>query len=170
MNRILNNKLVGQVGEHLLSAKLGMMGFYASPYAGNVPSFDVTAVDAETLNSQVLQVKTSTTNTLVQSAICKWIETEVDETGLYSFGKQKDLIHPQMVWVLINIQSEDLGKAKFYICTEKEIQKAHINRFVSWIEGHGYRRPKRGKSMQSILTTSDLSMFEENWTLIKKGI
>ena len=100
MSRILNNKLVGQVGEHLLSAKLGMMGFYASLYAGNPPSFDVTAVDSKTLLSQVLQVKTSTTTTLVHSEICKWIEADVDETGLYSFGKKKERLYPDMVWVL----------------------------------------------------------------------
>ncbi|MCC2615008.1 hypothetical protein LJ739_01975 [Aestuariibacter halophilus] len=168
MSRTLNNKLVGQVGEHLLSAKLGMMGFYASPFAGNVPTFDVTAVDAETLRSKIIQVKTSTTNTLAQSEISTWIETNVDDTGLYSFGEKRKLIHPKMIWVLINLPSKDLGSARFFICTEKDIQEAHINRFTTWIESHGYRRPKLGNSMHSILTITELSKFEDNWALITK--
>ena len=45
------NKLTGQIGEHLVSAMLGTMGFYASPYSGNVPGFDITAVNSETLQS-----------------------------------------------------------------------------------------------------------------------
>src|SRR3546814_7847659 len=63
------NKLTGQVGEHLVSAVLGTRGFYASPYSGNVPGFDVTAVESETLKSFPVQVKTSRSGSLVQSTI-----------------------------------------------------------------------------------------------------
>src|SRR5690625_1621868 len=40
----VNTKLTAQIGEHLVSAVLGAFGYYASPYSGNVPRFDVTAV------------------------------------------------------------------------------------------------------------------------------
>jgi len=166
LKKKINTKLVGQVGEHLLSAKLGMMGFYASPYAGNVPAFDVTAVNATTLESFVLQVKASTTDTLIQSEINKWIETQVDDTGLYRFGSEIPLNNPDMIWVAINLPNENLSHARFFLCNERDSQEAHINRFVNWIKSHGYRRPKRGKSMQSILTISDLSKFEDNWSIL----
>lgn len=55
-----SNKLTGQVGEHLVSAVLGTLGYYASPYSGNVPGFDVTAVHSESLKSFPVQVKAST--------------------------------------------------------------------------------------------------------------
>ena len=40
------NKLTGQAAEHLVCAELGRRGFIATPFAGNVPTFDVVAVDA----------------------------------------------------------------------------------------------------------------------------
>ena len=38
------NKLTGQVGEFLVCAELGRRGMFATPFAGNVPEFDVVAV------------------------------------------------------------------------------------------------------------------------------
>lgn len=168
MRHKLNNKLVGQVGEHLLSAKLGMKGYYASPYAGNVPAFDITAVNAETLESFVIQVKTSTTNTLLQSDIDKWIETDIDETGLYSFGRLKELTNPDMIWVAVNLNDDNLHETRYFLCREYEIQKAIVERFVTWIKGHNYRRPKGGKSTQAILKIEDMLPFEDNWAILDR--
>ena len=43
MSTGIRNKLTGQIGEHLVSAILGTMGYYASPYSGNVPGFETMA-------------------------------------------------------------------------------------------------------------------------------
>jgi hypothetical protein len=37
----LSNQLTRQIGEHLVVAKLGRMGYVASPFVGNVPLFDI---------------------------------------------------------------------------------------------------------------------------------
>lgn len=34
-----NSQLTRQIGEHLVLAKLGRLGYSASPFAGNVPQF-----------------------------------------------------------------------------------------------------------------------------------
>ena len=73
----VSNKLTGQIGEHLVSAVLGSLGYYASPYSGNVPGFDITAVHSQTLKSFPVQVKTSTRGALVQSTIDKWCEHSI---------------------------------------------------------------------------------------------
>jgi hypothetical protein len=39
-----SSKLTGQVGEFLVCAELGRRGILATPFAGNVPEFDVIAV------------------------------------------------------------------------------------------------------------------------------
>jgi hypothetical protein len=39
------NKLAGQIGEYLVCAELGRRGLIATPFAGNVPTFDVLATD-----------------------------------------------------------------------------------------------------------------------------
>jgi hypothetical protein len=38
-------QLTRQIGEHLVAAKLGRHGYVASPFAGNVPMFDLMAAD-----------------------------------------------------------------------------------------------------------------------------
>ena len=41
----LSTQLTRQIGEHLVAAKLGRMGYLAAPFAGNVPMFDLLAAD-----------------------------------------------------------------------------------------------------------------------------
>ena len=41
----LSTQLTRQIGEHLVAAKLGRMGYVAAPFAGNVPLFDLLAAD-----------------------------------------------------------------------------------------------------------------------------
>jgi hypothetical protein len=40
-----DTQLTRQIGEHLVAAKLGRLGYIASPFAGNVPLFDLLAAD-----------------------------------------------------------------------------------------------------------------------------
>ena len=40
-----SNQLIRQIGEHLVVSKLGRLGILATPFAGNVPDFDVLASD-----------------------------------------------------------------------------------------------------------------------------
>jgi hypothetical protein len=49
-------QLTRQIGEHLVVAKLGRLGYIASPFAGNVPEFDVLIAD-EKGHSIPIQVK-----------------------------------------------------------------------------------------------------------------
>jgi hypothetical protein len=163
------NKLTGQIGEHLLSAKLGTLGYYASPYSGNVPGFDVIAVDAQSLKTVPIQVKTSNNNTLVHSTINKWIEVSNDEDGYYHFGKLLELPNPDIIWVMIRIQKNELSTARFFICSEAEIQKRIIKRFKAFMERHDYRRPGGGTSPQANLHLQDVEEFEDNWKLLKKS-
>ena len=41
----LSNKLAAQIGEYLVCAELGRRGYIATPFAGNVPTYDVLATD-----------------------------------------------------------------------------------------------------------------------------
>lgn len=163
-----HNKLIGQIGENLVAAKLGTLGYYASPYAGNVPGFDLTAVDSKTLSSFPVQVKCSTGNTLVHSQIDRWIETHIDSTGKYSFGELTKLEHPNMLWLMVNLPNGQIENARYFICHEADIQTLAVERFLAFIKRHNYRRPNGGTSKQAILSVRELHQFEDNWLLIDK--
>ena len=59
MSRGRNNQLTGQVAEHLVVAELGRRGPAATGFSGNIPTFDVLAVD-ENCRVVPIQVKAST--------------------------------------------------------------------------------------------------------------
>jgi len=52
----LSNQLTRQIGEHLVAAKLGRMGYVAAPFAGNVPLFDLLAATQFQFKSKPLTV------------------------------------------------------------------------------------------------------------------
>lgn len=93
----VGNKLTGQVGEHLVSAVLARLDYYAPPYSGNVPGFDVTAVHSESLRSFPVQLKTSSKGALVQSTIDRWCTHSIGEDNHQSIGVLKALKHPDLI-------------------------------------------------------------------------
>lgn len=163
-----SNKLTGQIGEHLVAAKLGCLGFYASPYAGNVPNFDITAVNSENLKTFPVQVKTSNANTLVHSQIDKWVEHSIDENNVQSLGSPLELSHPQVIWVVVQLQNRDISNARYFICHAHQIQNEIIKRYRDFMERHDFRRPHGGGSKQEILTLKEMEKFEDNWSIFKE--
>jgi hypothetical protein len=51
-----STQLTRQIGEHLVAAKLGRLGLFATPFAGNVPDFDLIVANGEG-KSTLVQVK-----------------------------------------------------------------------------------------------------------------
>ena len=160
------NKLTGQIGEHLVSAMLGTMGYYASPYSGNVPGFDITAVHSETLESFPIQVKTSNGGALVHSTINKWVEHHIDENNYQHIGDLLKLSNPNIIWVMVQIKNNELSSARYFICTETQIQKKIVERFNNFMKKHNFRRPGGGASPQAVLNVKDLLEFEDNWRIL----
>lgn len=163
------SKLTGQIGEHLIAAVLGTKGFYASPYSGNVPGFDLTAVNAATLESFPVQVKASNGGALLQNQITKWAEVTVDpDTGIQTLHGLKPLDHPNMIWIFVQI-GEDLVNNRFFICREKDVQRLQVDHYKQDMERKNWVRPKNPLSLHCALTIDDLSIFENNWLLLDEG-
>ncbi|MGE4319316.1 MAG: hypothetical protein AB7E96_10500 [Deferribacterales bacterium] len=159
-------KLTGQVGEFLVCAQLGTMGYYASPYSGNMPGFDVTAVNPTTLKSFPIQVKTSNTDTMLRTTIDHWIEYNIVDENKYQFGEKKKLKHPNMIWILVQLKENSIKEPVFFICTEQQIQDLVINGFVSYMNKNGGRGPRGGISPHATLSTEQLKDFKEKWNLL----
>lgn len=160
------NKLTGQVGEHLVSAILGTLGYYASPYSGNVPGFDITAVHADSLESFPVQVKTSTRGSLLQSTIDKWCVHGVDNQNRQHIGELKKLKHPNLIWIFVRVGGVNLNESRFFICTESDVQKKIVARYTAFMKRHDFRRPGGGASPQAVLNIKDLEEYEDNWRIL----
>ena len=163
------NKLTGQIGEHLVSAMLGTMGYYASPYSGNVPGFDITAVDSKTLQSFPIQVKTSNGGALIHSVINKWVEHRIEKDNYQHLGNMLKLPSPNMIWVMVRIENNELNTARYFICREEQIQAKIVKRYTRFMEKHNYRRPGGGASTQAVLNLNDMEEFEDNWIILNQN-
>ena len=128
--------------------------------------FDLTAVQSETLVSFPVKVKCNTAKTLVHSQIDRWIETHVDDSGIFSFGDLIQPEHPKMFWIMVNLPDVQIEKARYYLFNESTIQKLIVERFLVFIERHNYRRPNGGCSRPAILTVRELLEFEDNWAVL----
>jgi hypothetical protein len=71
-----NNKLAGQIGEHLVCAELGRRGLIATPFSGNVPAFDILAAD-DLCRTVPIQVKASRSDTWPSNAQ-DWMDISFD--------------------------------------------------------------------------------------------
>ena len=162
------NKLTGQIGEHLVAAKLGTMGILATPFSGNVPGFDISAVDPESGKTFVIQVKTSTANNPIRTTIDKWAEFHIDENGVQHVGKPLPLKNPKRIWVLVNVRDNDLTTARYFIGTETEIQKLLIEDYTRFLEKVGFKRPRNPNSTTLIPTIKAVESLEDNWKLLQE--
>ena len=162
----LSTKLTGQIGEHLVAAMLGSKGYYASPYSGNVPGFDITAVDSETLRSFPIQVKTSNGGSLLRTNIDKWVEFSVGKDKRQTLGDLLPRANPNIIWVIVWIKDSDISTARFFITTEGQIQKTLKVHYQAWLDDHDATRPRNHKSTQTMLTIKDLAQFEDNWEIL----
>lgn len=158
----LSTKLTGQIGEQLVSAVMETKGFYATPFSGNVPGFDLIATNAVTLESIPVQVKTSNNNTLVHSTINKWVDIEISKIGVQSLGKPVDLVYPNVIRIMVKLKNQDISTARFFIATSPQIQDVFIRSYRIMLTKHNDIRPRNPRTFHCALFMKDLAEFEDN--------
>ena len=152
-----DTQLTRQIGEHLVAAKLGRLGYIAAPFAGNVPLFDLLAAD---IRGYAIPIQVKAINgPSWQFRADSFLEIEIIEDVQHIKGKQK-LLNPDLVciFVLLNDDEQDV----FYILQLKDIQEQISKTYK------GGRRPKNPNSMHCAVWPKALEPFKGNWKLIEK--
>ena len=159
----LSNKVVGQAGEFAVCAQLGKLGFIATPFAGNVPGFDILAVD-EHLNCVPIQVKTSRSQTWITGDLDKYCDVK-HEGKKTILGEVKTAPYPDLIRVYVSLGAVGQND-RFFVLTEQTFYDAAVASFKSWFDMRGGERPRNPLSMHSAVDISVLEAFEDNWGLI----
>jgi hypothetical protein len=158
------NSLAKQIGEHLVCAELGRLGIIATPFAGNVPAFDVLATD-EQCRTVPIQVKATRGNNWLTNAQT-WMNLELDRnTGVQHDHGPAALMNPELIYVCVAISGSG-GHDRFFVLTQADIQKAVIAAYSQFMQGHGWKRPRKPDSFHCIYTMADIEQFKDNWPLI----
>jgi hypothetical protein len=160
------NKLTGQVAEHLVCAELGRRDLIATPFAGNVPAFDVVAVDAA-CNAVPIQVKATRGDNWPTDAR-DWMHLELDPaTGVQHYGGPRPLDAADLIYICVVLREPGDGQRdRFFVLTKADVQAACIASYTAWMAPKDWRRPRNPASFDCRYTVERIARFEDNWDLI----
>lgn len=162
-----SNKLVQQIGEFLVCAELAREGLLATPFAGNVPGFDLLVAD-ERHHAIAIQVKASRYPTWPGGDARNWMRLDFDgRSQRQSYQGPSRLPDPDLVYVCVAVSSNRSAPDRFFVLTAKQLQKILIRSHTSWMESVGWRRPRKPESYDCRWSIEDLEPYENNWALIK---
>jgi hypothetical protein len=160
-----NNKLTGQIGEYLVCAELGKRNLIATPFAGNVPAFDVLATD-EFCRTVPIQVKTTRGDNWPTDART-WMNIQFDEKTKTqnNLGRVK-IKNRDLIYVFVAIAPDDKSKDRFFILTKEQLQDVCIKRYSEWMDKRDWKRPRAPESYDCRFWIADVENYENNWKLI----
>lgn len=157
-----SNQLVRAIGEYATCTELARLGYITSPFAGNVPEFDLVASDAK-LRAIHIQVKA--TRSQWQFSAEKYIKIHLNPDDTQKVTGKVKLSTPNLIHVMVRV-GEDRGKDKFYLLTHRELQNLIYAGYKKNLKKHKGRRPKNPKSTHCTVSTDELYLYQNNWKLL----
>ena len=153
----LSTQLVGQVGEHLVTAELGRRGIIATPFAGNVPDIDILAfANGRTGHIQVKAIRGDSW----QFDIRKFLDVDLLKTRQRVNGKNKALDR-KILCIFVSL-GEGLGDDEFYLFR------------WGWLQDHffktykGRKLPKNIRSFHCAIWPKDMIRHKAKWRILEK--
>ena len=159
-------KLTGAVGEFLVAAELCRRNLVATPFAGNVPYYDIVG-SGEFGGHVAIQVKTATQQSWVFS-ITKFATIERDGKRQI-IGRIHDEPYPEIRYVMVKLgDGSDLDR--FFILTWHQLANAVVDSYRDYLNKHHGIRPKKPDSMRCALCIQAIEHFEDQWDSIMRLI
>jgi len=120
-------KLTGAVGEFLVAAELCRRGLLATPFAGNVPHYDIIA-SGQSGGHVAVQVKAINGHAW-QFDIRKFLDVQMDEDGKRQvLGAPRQEPFPELMCVLVVLKKT--GQYRFFILKWKELQNLVVRDYT----------------------------------------
>jgi hypothetical protein len=120
--------LTRQIGEHLVVAELGRQGIVATPFAGNMPGYDVVAL-TPTGQSIYIQVKAMNSGDWqLHAKQFLMIEYDRELNRQRNAGPRPPCVTP-LFFVLVKIIG--LGKDEFYVLPYSDIQRIVLEHYTA---------------------------------------
>lgn len=155
MKRGAKNQLARQIGEHLVVAELGRRDIIATPFAGNVPDFDLVAV-AQSGRAVPIQVKAIRGGSW-QFDARTFLQIEQDGDIQRVVALQR-LSNPSLWCIFVSLRPSEDDRDRFFIFRWRHLQKICADSY-----GTVVRRPRNPQSTHYAIWPKGLSRFEERW-------
>lgn len=156
-----STKLTGAVGEFLVAAELCRRGLLATPFAGNVPHYDIIA-SGQSGGHVAVQVK-AINRLNWQFDIRKFADVRLDGEH-QDVGQRKPEPFPDLICVLMVLK--ETAHDRFFVLEWKELQDILVRGHEAYLSKHGGIRPIKPDSFHCALRVEDVERFENQWCKI----
>lgn len=162
------NYLTKEAGEYIVAAELSRRGFVATTFTGNVPSYDIVAVDHRGGHALV-QLKAI--------AAASWQFT-VTQFADVVFDGSKQIVrgplpapYPDLICVMVQIAPADSPQRdRFYILPWQKPARIVADGHKEFLAKHGGVRPKQPMSLHTAVKLAALPEWENRWDVLKKRV
>jgi hypothetical protein len=153
-------QLTRQIGEHLVAAELGRLGYVAAPFAGNVPMYDLLAANTRG-ESIPVQVKAINGGAWQFSADTFLNIDAVN--GEQVVRGQKKLSNPKLLCIFVVLNGR--GKDDFYLFQLSDLQKYCVKLYKP--RGKSFKNPD---SRHCAVSPKEFARFKENWKATRSNV
>jgi hypothetical protein len=153
-----NIQLAKAVGEYLVCAELCRRGFIATSFTGNVPDFDILAIDdnRRTIPIQVKAIRGGDWQLKADRFLDITIKNGVQRVkGKKNLGKST-------LWCIF-VKLKEQGKDAFFIFKMSQLQNIVYKNYTAWLKMHDGRRPRNPESLHVSVHEQDVISFVNNW-------
>ena len=162
-----STQLTGATGEFLVAAELCRLGLLATPFAGNVPHYDIIA-SGQFGGHLAVQVK-AINATSWQFDIRRFVDVQLAEDGKHQIiGDRCCEPFADLICVLVVLRKT--GQDRFFVLEWKELQDILVRAHEAYLAKHGGVRPKAPDSFHCALGIRDVEPFENQWEKILKRV
>lgn len=155
-----SKQLIKQAGEHLVAAELAKRGFLATPFAGNVPGFDLIAI-GNGLKAIPVQVKTI--------ASSSWQLDAKRFINISFVGKKQHVtgilgsVNENLIFVFVKISTDT--DDRFYIIKAHDLAGRIRDNYAGFLERMNHVRPKNPKSTHTAIQESQIVDCLNQWSV-----
>ena len=154
----LSMKLIGQIGEHLVTAELGRLGIVATPFSGNVPDIDILAyANSVTGHIQVKAIKSDSW----QFDIRRFLDVKLTKKGQRVLGLNTALDR-KIICIFVAL-GNSLGQDESYVF--------HMGWLQDYFAKGGFeprRPPKNVQSFHCAIWKRNVVRHKDKWGIITR--
>ena len=162
-----SNYLTKQAGEYIVAAELSRRSFIATTFTGNVPSYDIVAVD-EQGGHALVQVKAIAGKSW-QLNVGQFAKVAFDGRKQIIKG-QRDAPYPDLICVMVQMAPPDSDRDRFFVLPWRELGRIVIACHSAFLAKHGGVRPKNWESLHVAIDPEDLAKWEGQWQVLTKRV
>lgn len=148
----------------MVAAELCRRNVFATPFAGNVPRYDMIA-SGPSAGHVPIQVKASNGPNW-QFDFRKFAGLKLAQNGEQIIGERHAEPVPNLMYVLVLIS--ELGQDRFFILEWKQLQDVVVRHHEAYLSKHGGIRPRKSDSPHVAIGIDEVKEFENHWDNILK--